>query len=61
MAVVGGDEEIALVPRQGPDRGSIGIDQRPQYLRKHRLGRPLLARDYQKRVRAAMAESVQQP
>ena len=32
MAVVGGDEEIALLARQRPDRGGVGIDKRPQHL-----------------------------
>jgi hypothetical protein len=32
MAIVGGDEEIALFAGQGPDRSSIRIDQRPQQL-----------------------------
>ena len=61
MAVVGGDEEIALFARQGPHRGGIGIDQRPQHLREHGLGRALLARDHQQRIGTAVTQRRQQP
>ena len=30
MAIVGGDEELALLARQRPDRGGVGIDQAPR-------------------------------
>src|SRR5215471_9451965 len=31
MAVVGSDEEIALLARQASNRGDIGVDERAQY------------------------------
>jgi hypothetical protein len=50
MAIVGGDEQIALLARQASNWGDIGIDQRAQHLREHRFGRALLARDHQEGI-----------
>ena len=39
MGVGGGDEELAIVPRQGAQRRGVGVDERPQDLRDGRLAR----------------------
>ena len=61
MAIVGGDEEIALLAGQRPGRGSIRINQRPQHLREHGLRRALLARYHQEGIGAAVTQRGQQP
>src|SRR5215475_10160958 len=37
MAVAGGDEQLALIARESPQRRHVGVDQRPQELREDGL------------------------
>jgi len=43
MAVAGGDEQVTIFARQGPQWRGIWIEQRPQNRREARFGRSLLA------------------
>ena len=49
IAVIGGNHQLALLARERPHRGGIGIDQRLEQLGEDGLGRALLARYRQKR------------
>ena len=53
IAVVGGDHQLALLARERPHRGGVGVDQRLEQLGEDGLGRALLAGYRQQRIRAA--------
>jgi hypothetical protein len=61
MAVVGGNHEVALLPRRRSCWSCVGIDQRAQDFREHGLCRPLLASDHQQWIGAALLQRGQQP
>ena len=61
MAVAGGDEQVAILARQGPQRRGVGIEQRPQDRREGRFRRTLLARKHEHRIRTAIAKAGQRP
>ena len=61
MAIVGGNHEVALFARKRSRWSCIGIHQRAQDFREHRLCRPLLACDDQHWIGTAPLQGGQQP
>ena len=53
IAVIGGNHQLALLARERPHRGGIGIDQRLEQLGEDGLCGALLARYRQKGIRTA--------
>ncbi len=61
MAVAGGDEQVAILARQGPQGRGVRIEQRPQDRREGGLRRTLLARQHDHRIGTAIAQARERP
>ena len=61
MAIAGGDEQVAILARQGAQGRGVRIEQRPQDRREGGLRRSLLARQHDHRIGAAIAQAGQHP
>ena len=61
MAVVGGDEQVAVLTWQGAQGCRVGVQQRPQDRREGGLRRSLLARQHQHGIGAAISEPGEHP